>query len=205
MKYRIHRRLSEEIREGCEGRLPVCINPRWFAIGNVYPDCSHQRLLHLHERESAGLMVQRMIRRFCRRGLDPRKALSRWRSLRLGIIAHYICDFSCYVHTSAFGGTLREHRAYEREQGRIAGEQGRKALCDFYAADDAAQLFRLLEAALKQREPGSYSPAEDLDYALAMGTEVASSMLRLCIERQKNQKRRFLPALRRRKTAGSAA
>ena len=49
MKTRIHRGLSELIREGCEGCLNVQINPRWFSWGNVFPDCSHQRLLHLHE------------------------------------------------------------------------------------------------------------------------------------------------------------
>lgn len=205
MKYRIHRRLSEQIREGCEGRLPICINPRWFAFGNVYPDCTHQRLFHLHEQESAGLMVERMIRRFCRKGIDQRKTLSRWRSLRLGIIAHYICDFSCYVHTSAFEGTLREHRAYEAEQGRISAQQGKKALCDFYGADDSAQLIRLLKSALRHREPDSFSPANDLDYALSMGTELASSMLRLCMERQDSHKRRLFPAFLRRRAAGNAA
>ena len=101
MKTRIHRGLSELIREGCEGCLNVQINPRWFSWGNVFPDCSHQRLLHLHELDSAGRMVERMIRRYCRRGLDGRKVLSRWRSLRLGIISHYICDFTCFVHTAS--------------------------------------------------------------------------------------------------------
>ena len=68
MKTRIHRGLSELIREGCEGCLNVQINPRWFSWGNVFPDCSHQRLLHLHELDSAGRMVERMIRDITQKG-----------------------------------------------------------------------------------------------------------------------------------------
>ncbi len=205
MKYRIHRRLSEQIREGCEGRLPICIHPRWFALGNVYPDCTHQRVLHLHQRDSAGLMVERMIRRFCRKGIGRDKALSRWRSLRLGIIIHYLCDFSCYVHTSDFRGTLREHRAYEQEQGKVAGIGSLKNLVDFYGAGDSVELIRLMESALAGREPGSYSPAGDLDYALSLGTEAASSMLRLCMEKKGTQKRRLRTVFLRRGKAGNAA
>lgn len=182
MKTRIHRRLSELIREGCEGRLNVQINPRWFSAGNVYPDCTHQRLLHLHELDSAGRMVERMIRRFCRRGVDSRKILSRWRSLRLGIISHYICDFMCYAHTASFNGTLREHRSYEAEQGQLSPRPAQKEDCDFYGTQTGAEVFRQLQKILQERELSSYSPAEDLDYAASAGTQIACAILRLCLE-----------------------
>ena len=43
MKYKIHRSLAEQIREGCEGRLNIRLRAGWFSFGNVYPDVSHQR------------------------------------------------------------------------------------------------------------------------------------------------------------------
>ena len=182
MKYRIHRSLSELIREGCEGRLNIQINPRWFAMGNVYPDCTHQRVLHLHEWESAGRML-----------------LSRWRSLRLGIISHYICDFSCYAHTASFAGTLRQHRSYEAVQGRLHPAPAQKSDCDFHAAASSSELIDMLDTMLRQREKASFSPAEDLHYAAAAGTQLACAMLRLCLNRPtKPAVWRRLPLLRRR-------
>lgn len=44
MKYKIHRSLAEQIREGCEGRLNIRLRAGWFSFGNVYPDVSHQRI-----------------------------------------------------------------------------------------------------------------------------------------------------------------
>lgn len=198
MKYQIHRRLSEEIREGCEGRVNVRINPRWFTFGNVYPDCTHQRVLHMHEADSAGEMVTRMIRRFCRRGISDRKVLSRWRSLRLGIIAHYVCDFNCFVHTAAFGGTLREHRAYEEAQGQCPVGDGPHSLCSFYGAADAGELAAMLDGFVRGRRADSYSPARDLDYAASSATELAYAMLRLCLEQEAGPWWRRLPMVRRR-------
>ena len=183
MKTRIHRGLSELIREGCEGCLNVQINSRWFSWGNVFPDCSHQRLLHLHELDSAGRMVERMIRRYCRRGVDGRKVLSRWRSLRLGIISHYICDFTCFVHTASFKGSLREHRVYEAEQGHLSPRPVWKESCDFLWSGN----WRCGVPAAAKDAPGtetdSYSPAGDLDYAAAAGTQTACAILRLCLNR----------------------
>lgn len=198
MKYQIHRRLSEEIREGCEGRVNVRINPRWFTFGNVYPDCTHQRILHMHEADSAGEMVERMIHRFCRRGISDSKVLSRWRSLRLGIISHYVCDFNCYVHTAAFDGTLREHRAYEQAQGCCPVGDGPHSLCSFYGVSDAGELTVLLDAFVRGREATSYSPERDLDYAASTATELAYTMLRLCLEQEVRPWWRRLPVVRRR-------
>ena len=204
MKYRIHRDLAERIREGCEAKQNVCIDPRWFSWGSVYPDCTHHRLWHMHRVDAAGGMVGRMVRRFCRRALPPGGRLSRWRSLRLGIIIHYVCDFSCYVHTPAYAGSLKEHRAYEQAQAALppaefptvsqAGERP-----DLHGARDAAEAYALLLKALDAREAGSFSPAEDLDYALAAGTELAAAMLRLCTEGSVPLPLRYrLPLLRRR-------
>lgn len=73
MKYKIHRSLAEQIREGCEGRLNIRLRAGWFSFGNVYPDVSHQRIMHMHEADSAGRMVDRMIRRLCRWGIENGK------------------------------------------------------------------------------------------------------------------------------------
>lgn len=198
LKYRIHRRLSEQIREGCEDRMSIRIRPRWFALGNIYPDCSHQRLLHMHELSSAGGMVERKIRRFCKKPVRSGTVLSCWNSFRLGVITHYVCDFNCYVHTASFTGSLREHRAYETEQGRHDPALTSRSLCSFHGARNEEELVRMFTRTLTARGSDTYSPAADLEYAAASATELSYAMLRIRADRRRIAWWRRLPLLRRR-------
>jgi hypothetical protein len=184
LKYRLHRQLSERIREGCEGRLNIHINPRWFMLGNIYPDSTHQRILHMHKMDAAGDMVQRMVSRFCGKRIISGQNISWWRSLRLGIVMHYVCDFSCYVHTSDFSGTLREHHDYEEQQGALTESPQMRDVCSFYGVKEATSMFNLFVKTLNQRDKESFSPSGDLDYALSIGTELAYAMLRICMENE---------------------
>jgi|GEM_PF-1681529 len=201
LKYRIHRELSEQIRLACEQRLGIRIDPYWFSLGNVYPDCTHHRVLH-HEIDAVGGMVGRMIRRFCRWGIGSEDEISRWRSLRLGIIAHYLCDFSCYAHTAAFDGNLREHRAYENAQLASVCPHPDFRLADAVAlADDGDALMRAIRACFAGRDPAGYSPSSDLEYAADMACGVICEMLRLCRKKEASLWWYHLPVIRRRHLA----
>jgi hypothetical protein len=181
MKVRVHRELSEYIREGCEARLNIKINPYWFALGSAYPDCTHHRFMHMHKLNAAGNMVRRMIRRFCSKSIYSGQNLSRWRSLRLGIIMHYVSDFLCYVHTSEFAGSLMDHRAYEVEQGYLTHSPQMRVFCSFYGVENSNELYSMLRKVIFDRKPDSFSPTNDLDYALSVGTELSYAMLRICM------------------------
>lgn len=135
----------------------------------------------MHELSSAGNMVQRMIRRFCAKSLYSGQNLSWWRSMRLGMIMHYISDFSCYAHTAAFPGSLLDHRAYEESQNVPSRGPRALSVCSFYGAADSHELFSMLSQVMGERHPESYSPVNDMDYALAVGTELAYAMLRICM------------------------
>lgn len=198
MKYIVHRRLAEQIREGCESRLPVRINARWFSLGNVLPDFTHQRVLHLHESQSAGKMVSRMIARLCRWGVCGESVLPRWYSMRLGVLAHYVSDFMCYAHSPEFEGTFREHRAYEMEQLAFMEDFGFRSVCSFYDVREGEELAQSLRKAVAGREPGSFTPADDLDYAASMAAELVTAMVRICMERQAASWWNHLPVARRR-------
>ncbi|MDD2361937.1 MAG: zinc dependent phospholipase C family protein [Oscillospiraceae bacterium] len=179
MKVRIHRYLARHIREGCEGRLNIKINPYWFEMGSIYPDISHQRILRMHEIGDAGGMVGRMIRRFCNKSIYSGQNLSRWRSLRLGVIMHYLSDFLCYAHTVGFEGNLRQHCSYEQIQGELNRIPHVRDICSFYGVEYSADLFEELKQVIRERTKDSFSPDNDLDYALSIGTEIAYAMLRI--------------------------
>ena len=198
MKTIVHRWLAEQIREGCEDRLPVRFHARWFSLGNVLPDFSHHRL-RLHEEAASGTAVAHAIVRLCHWGVRSDRMLSRWYSLRLGMLAHYISDFMCYAHSPAFEGTLREHRAYEAAQAD-AMEDG-ACFCpvpSLTVAEEGEALARSLLQAVRSRPAGSYAPALDLDYAASMSTELVTAMLRICMTRQAACWWNHLPVARRR-------
>lgn len=184
LTYNIHRRLAEQIRQSCEERLPIRLRAAWFSFGNIYPDVSHQRLVHMHELDSAGRMVGRMVRRLSLWGIQEDQMLSRWNSLRMGIVAHYICDFMCYVHTSAFQGTLKEHRAYEKKQSGCGDIPGIRPICSFLGAENGEELTRMLDQLLRDREPDSFSPEKDLEFAAAAATELTCAILRIRLSRR---------------------
>ena len=197
MKTVVHRRLAEQIREGCEGRLPMRLNARWFSLGNVLPDFSHQRL-RLHEESVSGAVVARIVVRLCRWGVRDDRMLSRWYSLRLGVLAHYVSDFMCYAHSPAFAGNLREHRAYEAAQADAADTACFCSVCSFFGVEEGKELARRLRQAVQERPADSYAPVRDLEYAASLSTELVTAMLRICMARQAAGWWHHLPVARRR-------
>ncbi len=182
MKCEIHRSLSDQIREDCESRMNIRIHPHYFRLGNVFPDISWQRL-RLHEQSRAEAMVRRKISRFCRRplleGPVDGPVLSRRRSFLLGVVMHYVCDFSCYVHTDRYTGTLKEHRAYEEAQAAFIGRQRARDIVSFYGAGNGTELGARLAAALDFRADDTFSPEQDLDFAFSLASALCREMLRL--------------------------
>ena len=182
MKCEIHRSLSDQIREDCESRMNIRSHPHYFRLGNVFPDISWQRL-RLHEQSRAEAMVRRKISRFCRRplleGPVDGPVLSRRRSFLLGVVMHYVCDFSCYVHTDRYTGTLKEHRAYEEAQAAFIGRQRARDIVSFYGAGNGTELGARLAAALDFRADDTFSPEQDLDFAFSLASALCREMLRL--------------------------
>lgn len=182
MKCEIHRSLSDQIREDCESRMNIRIHPHYFRLGNVFPDISWQRL-RLHEQSRAEAMVRRKISRFCRRplleGPVDGPVLSRRRSFLLGVVMHYVCDFSCYVHTDRYTGTLKEQRAYEEAQAAFIGRQRARDIVSFYGAGNGTELGARLAAALDFRADDTFSPEQDLDFAFSLASALCREMLRL--------------------------
>ena len=182
MKCEIHRSLSDQIREDCESRMNIRIHPHYFRLGNVFPDISWQRR-RLHEQSRAEAMVRRKISRFCRRplleGPVDGPVLSRRRSFLLGVVMHYVCDFSCYVHTDRYTGTLKEHRAYEEAQAAFIGRQRARDIVSFYGAGNGTELGARLAAALDFRADDTFSPEQDLDFAFSLASALCREMLRL--------------------------
>lgn len=53
----------------------------------------------------------------------------------------------------------------------------RRAVCSFYQAGSGEELTALLDRVLRERDPASYSPEDDLEYAAAVATELTCAIL----------------------------
>ena len=84
-----------------------------FVLGNLVPDFTIFFLIKLHSYASCACRVNSLLRRLYKCNKSPNRFLF---SIRAGIMSHYVCDFLCYPHTSAFKGSIREHALYEKNQ-----------------------------------------------------------------------------------------
>jgi len=107
-----HRKISNLIW-GQMASEEMPLRKRLFLLGNLAPDLKLSFLLRLHSHSTCSKRLQKMIKRLHD---SKRKCNSRLFSYKLGVMAHYICDFLCHTHTAAFDGGFREHFNYERKQ-----------------------------------------------------------------------------------------
>lgn len=87
---------------------------KWaFYFGTVLPDLSITQFRHPHYYEKSSEYVFNKLDKIERK---PTKGLVD--AIRLGEMAHYLCDFCCYAHNGGSIGRIFEHLLYERKINR---------------------------------------------------------------------------------------
>lgn len=113
MNIMMHWRLSHIIRKAIESELDIKIDAYSFTRGNVKHDILPTLVKVPHYKNDSMDFVQAQINGLSALSLiNPRK-ISKLLSERLGVITHYLSDFSCYAHTDLFPGDNRSHFLYE--------------------------------------------------------------------------------------------
>jgi len=97
----------------------MLLRKRLYILGNLAPDLIGSFLFRQHSYITCGARFKKLLRRLCY-GNKARSSILF--SFYTGVISHYICDFLCYAHTSAFTGSVREHYKYEKNQNVNAEE-----------------------------------------------------------------------------------
>jgi len=112
MRLKNHRKMGRFIC-GHMASEEMPLRRKLFVLGNLAPDLKLSFLLRLHSHSTCSKRLEKIIRRLHN---SKRKSSSRMFSYKLGVMAHYICDFLCHTHTAAFDGGFREHYKYEKKQ-----------------------------------------------------------------------------------------
>ena len=91
----------------------IRLNEWAFVLGNLAPDISLSYLYRQHSREVSAPYLAKQLE-FLYGGSAAYGDAGF--SYSLGVMSHYVCDFLCYPHTTAFKGGAREHIIHENNQ-----------------------------------------------------------------------------------------
>ena len=83
-----------------------------FIFGNLVPDILVTFIFNKHSFKNCHLRLKTLLAKVYKASPAKRMVFSYYS----GVAAHYICDFLCYAHTTAYEGNLRDHMAYEKSQ-----------------------------------------------------------------------------------------
>ena len=101
--HKIGKKVCTELKElGCQ------IHEKMFLLGNLFPDLIQSYLWCRHEYQHS--------REYVKKKLDMLKKKPKLFSFHLGVLAHYICDYFCYPHSSTYNKGLIDHISYEIRQ-----------------------------------------------------------------------------------------
>lgn len=183
-----HILMGRTIEQFLSEALPVRLNRRWFIYGNIYPDISHYILSIPHFATHSMGFVKRLIRTLCRTPVDTSGKIDPILSLQLGMLCHYICDYFCHVHSSAFSGTPKAHLSYElRQQAFLSRRPNalRSALPAINTQtlpEDIESIWQWLDDEQEIYLAKNHSPIEDLSLAVEKSSRVAASVLAMCLD-----------------------
>ena len=107
MRMEIHHRIGKNVCSELK-ELGCYIHEKLFLLGNLFPDLIQSYLWRRHEHQHS--------REYVKKKLDMLKKKPKLFSFHLGVLAHYICDYFCYPHSSAYSKGLIHHISYEIRQ-----------------------------------------------------------------------------------------
>ena len=112
MKFSNHYRMGRLIWMKMETN-DMLLRKRLYFLGNLAPDLFGSFLFRQHSYTSCGARLRKLLRRLIDGNIARSSVLFSFYS---GVISHYVCDFLCFAHTTAFKGNVREHYCYEKNQ-----------------------------------------------------------------------------------------
>ncbi len=182
-----HAALATKIYAAVSRVAPLKLDRRWFLYGNIYPDVSHYLVSAPHFADQSMGFVRRRILALCEYPVMGEN-LDAVYSMQLGILSHYLCDFFCHVHSSAYRGSMRGHFLYEIHQHTVMMRHprlvGRRAASFAPGAlpPDAQGILALLDDAQRAYLDAPHRADTDLVLAVKMASSIVASVLAVCAE-----------------------
>lgn len=108
-----HINLSMKLKQAIEDTFDIKLNTKRFVLGNIKPDLTPELIRIPHNKKDSIEFIKSEIKYLLENKLDTNQKISNNYSERLGIIAHYISDYCCFVHGENYHGGMIKHLLYE--------------------------------------------------------------------------------------------
>ncbi len=104
MQLKTHLHIADVIHS----RFEQDLNKFFFKVGSVLPDILPNMRFRSHSSKSNNYLQKRIFK------LEQKHNMRCFaKSIRLGIVSHFLSDFSCKPHMDNYSGTVVDHRKYE--------------------------------------------------------------------------------------------
>ncbi len=189
MNTNTHLKFSHLIRQAVYAKTGIELHPLGFAYGSVKPDYSFYIFKISHFKKKGLKALNKEIKKIINNIKITEYRCTRKSSERLGVIAHYLSDFFCYVHNESYKGGVLGHLFYEKnlfrhfrkESGIIHLLKQIKLLKAFSRRNTIEGILDDYHRRYSMEKP---SYALDIEYALKVCTDIIINILLMHILRR---------------------
>lgn len=171
-----HLKIAHLIQKKLSSQHGIHLNRLGFLLGNILPDLQHNRIQAEHFFRQSWLQIQLLAGQIGseQQDLTPGR-LTRFHSVNIGMVCHFVSDYFCFAHTVHFKQTFLNHLAYEARQSFIPLSQLARVSEGSDAHSYPSALWTItLQQAVDQHTGQQPSMAQDLHEAIKNGTRVAA-------------------------------
>lgn len=172
-----------------------------FYIGSILPDCKPSFLTKRHEINGTFDVVTKGIE-YLTQGYESMDELSTMYFTRLGEVIHYIADYFTFPHNKEYGGTMRQHCAYEgqlkyrlrsylkhiSEKDLVKWKTNLRIgdLEQFHSVADICEFIRKEHNNYIRR--GNHSVDQDCKYIVGICSKIVMAILHVCMLSMEHKK-----------------
>jgi len=152
------------------------LRKRLYCLGNLAPDLIGSFLFRQHSYITCGERMRKLLRRLFDSNVSSRSILF---SFYTGVLSHYVCDFLCYAHTSAFAGSVREHYEYEKNQNVNKEEMlpfDRQKSMNYSYSELKLNIENCIERRVRILSQNGGTSASDIPFAVHVATWAVSAV-----------------------------
>lgn len=123
-----HKIIANQVYDTIKNNYNINLNLEKLSWGSIAPDyLPYYKLIRHYKDESLDYISKEIVKLIflCRYanfedGVNP--VLLKYVSKKIGIISHYLCDYTCYPHAyrMTFMGSMRSHIKYEADLSQYA-------------------------------------------------------------------------------------
>ncbi|WP_028829798.1 zinc dependent phospholipase C family protein [Proteocatella sphenisci] len=176
-----HMRMSELIYSNIEKNTDFSPGKLTFKTGNMSPDMPfyHKHLKH-YKHQNFDYILQ-MINDLS--SVDPTESITTLNvySYRLGVIAHYVCDYFCLPHhdRNTYQDNLKKHLIYEKDLHKAVKQYIHKNEIQFNESlsVEGSDLISFFDDLLQKYLYEANSFENDLNYAISAASMICSAIV----------------------------